>query len=593
MSTERNNIAGMIEVLSGMKSNGAFKKYIEYIVFPYYKNLVPNTRINFDFPITILVGKNGSGKSSTLHALYGAPYNKSCSDFWFNTEVDPIEETKGKGRNRFFYGYKENHHDEIKEVVKSRIKRGSDPDYWETSRPLKSDGMINAKTRNSPLKKNVVYLDFRAEVSAFDKIYHFSEGDLAKRKELLRRRSKYLNRLFHGERMRFPGKPDDKIGRVMELDEHIKKCISNILGKEYVSIKIADHRIYRNPGTSIYVKTKVSSNYSEANAGSGEVAIIQLVKKIEEADDYSLILLDEPEVSIHPLAQEKLKEYLLEVTKRKKLQVIISTHSKVLVEHMPSEAVKLYITNKEGMFEIKEDVDYREAFYDLEEHVSANDKKKIWCEDYAAKRLIEKVLESIDKSQYFDIAYPPGGSETIITKHVPTIVTHNSYKDDTFIVLDGDKETDHSYNLSDFTTAQCNDKMYLKECVKNAYGTDIPVYTDGGRGGQRVDQAIDLYKKYLEFSNTHVFYLPNKHTPEGILLKSKYALEEYKDIYVSADITDGEVAKEKMQRISEKEYGDTDHINSIIDKLAYKFSNEESDNKDCIIRIIDEIFRCD
>lgn len=115
MSTERNNIAGMIEVLSGMKSNGAFKKYIEYIVFPYYKNLVPNTRINFDFPITILVGKNGSGKSSTLHALYGAPYNKSCSDFWFNTEVDPIEETKEKGRNRFFM--------DIKKTIMTRLRK--------------------------------------------------------------------------------------------------------------------------------------------------------------------------------------------------------------------------------------------------------------------------------------------------------------------------------------------------------------------------------------------------------------------------------------------------------------------------------------
>ena len=96
-----------IDTIKNMKENGAFKKYIEYIVFPYYKNLVPGTKINLEFPITILVGKNGSGKSSTLHALYGAPYWKSCADFWFSTEVDPIEETGGEGKNRFFYGYRE------------------------------------------------------------------------------------------------------------------------------------------------------------------------------------------------------------------------------------------------------------------------------------------------------------------------------------------------------------------------------------------------------------------------------------------------------------------------------------------------------
>jgi len=52
-----------------MKANGILKKYIEYIVFPYYKNLAPGTKINLDFPITILVGKKGSGKSSTLHVI--------------------------------------------------------------------------------------------------------------------------------------------------------------------------------------------------------------------------------------------------------------------------------------------------------------------------------------------------------------------------------------------------------------------------------------------------------------------------------------------------------------------------------------------
>lgn len=288
-----------IDTIKNMKENGAFKKYIEYIVFPYYKNLVPGTKINLEFPITILVGKNGSGKSSTLHALYGAPYWKSCADFWFSTEVDPIEETGGEGKNRFFYGYREDKQSEIKEVMKTRMRRGSktkeeDPDYWETSKPIKKDGMT-AQTRNDPVKKEVVYLDFRAEVSAFDKIFHFAKGDISGKKDLLRKRSKYLNRLFNGEAMRFPGAPDEKVGVVKELNDEMKKKISSILGKEYVSIKVAEHSLFKNPGTSIYVKTKLSSRYSEANAGSGEVAVIQLVKKIEEAQEYSLILLDKKE----------------------------------------------------------------------------------------------------------------------------------------------------------------------------------------------------------------------------------------------------------------------------------------------------------
>lgn len=589
---ERKSIEKEIDDIKKMKAKGIFKKYIEYIAFPYYKNLVPGTKINFDFPITILVGKNGSGKSSTLHALYGAPYWKSCSDFWFSTEVDPIEETGGAGRNRFFYGYKEDKDSEVKEVMKTRMRRGSktkeeDPDYWETSKPIKKDGMV-AQTRNDPVKKNVVYLDFRAEVSAFDKIFHFSRGDISKKKDLLRKRSKYLNRLFNGEAMRFPGVPDEKVGTVNELDDKVKQKISFILGKEYVSIKVAEHSLFKNPGTSIYVKTKLSSRYSEANAGSGEVAVIQLVKKIEESEEYSLILLDEPEVSIHPGAQEKLKAYLIDATKRKKLQVVISSHSPILIRDMPSEAIKLYITNPQGQFEVKENVDYREAFYDLEDCVS--DKKIIFCEDFAAKNIVEKVLERMDKSQYFDVEFNPGGEKTLLTKYLPTFITHDFFKERVFLVLDGDMQTGYVYNEDALTVKQENDVSYLKRCVNEAYGVEIQAYVDGGQCGKREDQEIKAYKQYLRYYRDSVFYLPDEAIPEKILLDSKYAKKQYENIVNSTSVTN-ENAKEIFAMISEEDYGNREHINDLIEKISYKWSKEENSNKKYIEDILNEIYK--
>ena len=543
MMYERKSIEKDINDIKKMKESGVFKKYIEYIVFPYYKNLVPGTKINLTFPITILVGKNGSGKSSTLHALYGAPYWKSCSDFWFSTEVDPIEETGGAGRNRFFYGYKEDKDSKVKEVMKTRMRRGSktkeeDPDYWETSKPIKKDGMI-AETRNDPVRKNVVYLDFRAEVSAFDKIFHFSRGDLSKKKDLLRRRSKYLNRLFNGEAMRFPGVPDEKVGTVSELDDEVKKKISFILGKEYVSIKVAEHSLFKNPGTSIYVKTKLSSRYSEANAGSGEVAVIQLVKKIEESEEYSLILLDEPEVSIHPGAQKKLKEYLIEATKRKKLQIVISSHSPILVSDMPSEAIKLYITNSQGKFEIKED---------------------------------------------------QGGEKTLLTKYLPTFITHDFFKEKVFLVLDGDMQTGYEYNEDELTVKQENDIAYLKGCVKEAYGVDIQAYVDGGQGGKREDQEIEAYKQYLNYYRDSVFYLPDGSIPEKIILDSEYVKNQYESIVKSLSVTNKN-AKEILGMISEEDYGNREHINDLIERISYKWSREESSNKKYIEDILNEIYK--
>ena len=581
-----------IEEIRKMKENGVFKNYIEFMTFPYYKNLVPGTRIDFEFPITILVGKNGSGKSSTLHALYGAPYWKSCSEFWFSTEVDPIEETGGQGRNRFFYGYKENKNSEIKEVMKTRMRRGSktkeiDPDYWETSKPIKKDGMI-AKKRNDPVKKNVVYLDFRAEVSAFDKIFYFAKGDIVEKKELLRQRSKYLNRLFNGEPMKFPGVQDDKMGTICELDNHLNGIISNILGKEYISIKVAEHSLFKNSGTSIYVKTKQSSRYSEANAGSGEVAVIQLVKRIEEAEDNSLILLDEPEVSIHPGAQEKLKWYLLDVTKRKKLQIIISSHSPILLRGMPPQAIKLYVTNAQGRFEVKKDVDYQEAFYDLADCVS--DKKIIFCEDFAAKELVDNVLKQMHKKQYIDVRYTPGGEKTLLTRYLPTLITHDLFKEKVFLILDGDMQTDYVFEEQKLTVQQEKDVSFMKECVKKAYGVEIPAYIDGGSGGKREDQEICAYKEYLRYYKNSVFYLPDKSIPEKIILESKYAQQQYGDIIKEAGGVSNDNAKNIFLNISKFDYGDECHVNDLIQKLSYKWSQECSSDRKSMEALLETIY---
>lgn len=579
-----------VEIIERIKQQGGFRNYIEYIDFPFYKNLMPRTRIHFSFPITILVGKNGSGKSSTLHALYGAPLNKTCSDFWFSTEVDPILESGD--RNRFFYGYKKDKNSEIEEVMKTRMKRGSktkkvDPDYWETSRAIIKDGMLPSKRRTPPVEKETIYLDFRAEVSAFDKIFHFSNGSLEDRKELLRSRSKYLNRLFNGIPMRFPGKKDDAVGTVKALSEDCISIISNILGKKYVDIKIAEHKLFKNPGTSIYVKTEISSKYSEANAGSGEVAVIQLVRRIEDAPEYALILLDEPEVSIHPGAQENLKQYLLDVVIKKKLQIIISTHSPILIEDMPNSSIKLFKTNLSGKFEVREDVHYQEAFFDIEDKVL--NKKIIYCEDFAAQELIVKALKSVDKAQYFDVNYIPGGEATILKTFLPSITTNEQLRNKVFLILDGDMETEYKFVEEEMTVTQRNDCQYLLNCIKKAVRMDIPVCIDGGNGGVREDQKCEAYLKYLKYYSQNIFYIPEKSIPEKLLVNSSYVKQTYGSVLSEFKEITNKNAKEVIVRISEDDYGDSEHINSTISVLANKWSQEESSAKTLLIECLEKL----
>jgi len=74
--TER-EIAALVHDLCGMKKGNQFQPYLEYVQFPKYRNFSPNLNVSFGFPLTVIVGRNGTGKSSLLQALSGAPKDES------------------------------------------------------------------------------------------------------------------------------------------------------------------------------------------------------------------------------------------------------------------------------------------------------------------------------------------------------------------------------------------------------------------------------------------------------------------------------------------------------------------------------------
>lgn len=56
----------IIDSLQKMYEQGQFAPCLDYIRFPAYKKFSADSRIDFKFPITALVGQNGSNKSSVL-----------------------------------------------------------------------------------------------------------------------------------------------------------------------------------------------------------------------------------------------------------------------------------------------------------------------------------------------------------------------------------------------------------------------------------------------------------------------------------------------------------------------------------------------
>lgn len=86
-------------------------------------------------------------------------------------------------------------------------------------------------------------------------------------------------------------------------------------------------------------RTEKGAQYSEFHFGAGEASIIRIVAEIEAASENALILIEEIENGLHPIATRRIVEYLIDVARRKSCQVIFTTHSNDALAPLPSDAI--------------------------------------------------------------------------------------------------------------------------------------------------------------------------------------------------------------------------------------------------------------
>lgn len=512
----------IVESLQKMYDQGQFAPCLDYIRFPAYKKFSPDSRIDFKFPITALVGQNGSSKSSVLRAIYSAPHGKSLSDYWFSTDLDTIPKD-----HAFVYGYFNQEAKQQVEVAKNRVSKTIEgrfmPDYWEPTTPRKKFGMALfeyregmkgcSKTRWNTIAKPVEYLDFRHDaISAYDKFFYYGKFNKTKtiftKQDFIRKRSKLLNKfLQHGGNSFFFHRKNRIISKII-LDSPLIKKISYILDKEYSKIIIIRHTFFTDePADTILLETEDLPTYTEAFAGSGEFAVISLVNKVSQAKEKSLILLDEPEVSIHPRAQEKLVDFLLEEAKQKKHQIVFSTHSPAMLTRLPKEAIHVLYQDAQGKTRVLSNIHRDQAFTKIGWN---SNKKTIIVEDTTALDLLQHILDSEDLSKNFDIKVFPGGAEMIKTKLIPL---NSTLDEKNFLYyLDGDKKTKH-INPNEIAPL---DYPHLKQKIKESTGCNISIPCDGHNGEPKEKQKQSLELKFLAYYREHVEYLPCQ-IPEDII----------------------------------------------------------------------------
>jgi predicted ATPase len=185
----------------------------------------------------------------------------------------------------------------------------------------------------------------------------------------------------------------------------------------------------------LFAQREDGADYSEFQMSSGERAILRLSRDISSLEN-ALILIDEVDVGLHPYTQQQLMLELQRLALRQNLQIIVTSHSPVILESVPVEG-RVFLDREDGNVVVREnwrDVLQRALYGRPLSRLS------ILCEDKVAKSIVQGVMDSLGprlglSSGDLDIGHDTGKDE--FAHHVRTL---SKFKllDGFLFVLDGD-----------------------------------------------------------------------------------------------------------------------------------------------------------
>lgn len=111
------------------------------------------------------------------------------------------------------------------------------------------------------------------------------------------------------------------------VDLEVEKLIKEILGGE----------IRKENGELFFIRDGYKSHMKNTSSGVKQVAIIQTLLMNNELEENSFLIMDEPEVNLHPEWQIKFAKILVLLVKELDLSIYVASHSPFFIE-----AIELY-----------------------------------------------------------------------------------------------------------------------------------------------------------------------------------------------------------------------------------------------------------
>lgn len=350
--------------------------------------------ISFEYPITAIVGENGSGKSTIL-ALVSCAFHNNTAFFPQNR----IRSNVKKPRNYYTYGDfftfspNETGISGIEVHAEYLARDGKKEDI----RRKKPSGKWN--DFNTRPKRAVAYLGINRIVPPSESNPH-----------------RHYRRNFQ----------DDALDNAQLVQ--LKASMTSILGRNYDDIELKTYNSYR-----LFEARRNALTYTGFNMGAGENAVLGLLFEIINAGSGALIVVDEIELGLHTQAQMRLIDELKRLCKKYECQIVCSTHSKDILDCLPPEG-RLFIKHSDTRTDVIPRISPDYAFGKLSG--SSSEELSVFVEDEVGKAFLENILPQSIRER---VKIIPIGSDQAVLKHM---AVHYREEDDSFIAfLDGDKRT--------------------------------------------------------------------------------------------------------------------------------------------------------
>ncbi len=397
------------------------------------RSLQKELEINFHYPITVISGKNGCGKSTVL-ALAACAFHNNPDGF------------KLKDRKKSYYTFSDFFIQTEKEVPLegTSISYSILHNNWKKTEKLPEGKGIGTQIRKK--KKGGRWNDYSKRI--YRTVVYLGIGRIVPHSEKANSGS-YLKSFTN---ITTPGKEDE-----------VRNIVSRILDRNYSNLEFFE-------GSRNNLATVEYENiyYSGFNMGAGEHSLFELISLLYIVDQGSLILIDEIELGLHGEAQSKLIDEIKKICQSRKLQIICTSHSSEIINSIPPKG-RIFLEFKGEKTIAIPEISSNYATGKL----SGNPSKllDVLVEDEVAKSIIETAIDPKIRKQ---INIIPIGSHSAVMRHLAARFVERDFNHKKVcVILDGDQQTDKQQHIKIFVKSieqKHNQEINIEEwCEKRLF----------------------------------------------------------------------------------------------------------------------------